>query len=195
MKTKDGKIIHTSFIDAVLKNRPMLVRQAYRFLHNSSLAEDVAQDAVLTALLHLNDFRGDSRLKTWLYRVGVNTALMSLRKKQRIEKQTERAKIILPEDLDWLHGNLSKTLIPSNHLEEEEQSELIHWALEQIPESYRVVILRCDLAEQPIEDVAKSLGLTIGGIRTRRLRAHRMLKEVLNDGFLKYNFSMHPSIK
>ena len=61
---------------AVANSRPALLRQARRMLRDESGAEDAAQDAVLAALSHLDYFRGDAQLGTWLYRVGANAVLM-----------------------------------------------------------------------------------------------------------------------
>ena len=62
---------------------PSLHRYAYRFLGNKADAEDAAQDALLAAYKHLNEFRGDAQLSTWLTTIVVNCARMHLRKQSR----------------------------------------------------------------------------------------------------------------
>src|SRR5689334_10899362 len=62
---------------------PSLHRYAYRFLGNKADAEDAVQDAILAAYKHLNEFRGDARLSTWLTTIVINCARMHLRKRSR----------------------------------------------------------------------------------------------------------------
>ena len=62
---------------------PSLYRYAYRFLGNEADAEDAVQDALLAAYKHLNQFRGDAQLSTWLTSIVINCARMHLRKRSR----------------------------------------------------------------------------------------------------------------
>jgi RNA polymerase sigma factor (sigma-70 family) len=62
---------------------PSLHRYAYRLLGNKTDAEDAVQDALLAAYKHLNQFRGDARLSTWLTTIVINCARMHLRKRAR----------------------------------------------------------------------------------------------------------------
>ena len=163
---------------AVAASRPALVRQARRMLRDETTAEDAAQDALVAALSHLDYFRGDAQLGTWMYRVGANAVLMTMRRERRASDRTTRAVANLPKEASWLHGSGSSD--PAQwKLEDGQQSNLIRWAISQLPERYRLVVMQCDLDEKPVQEVAESLGLTVGGVRTRRLRAHRMLRDTL----------------
>src|ERR1017187_5758402 len=69
---------------AVLSHRlPYLYRYAYRLLGNKTDAEDAVQDALLAAYKHLNQFRGDAQLSTWLNTIVINCSRMHLRKRSR----------------------------------------------------------------------------------------------------------------
>lgn len=166
-------------VDQLVQRRPGLLRQATRMLRNGNEAEDAAQDAMVAALTHLDRFRGDSQLSTWLYRVGANAVLMNMRHNKRMNDRTQRAAQQVPvESVGWLYGS-SHFMLPQAQVEGAEQIQLLHWALDHLPNRYREVVVRCDLNEQPMDEVAESLGITVGGVRTRRLRAHRMLKSVM----------------
>lgn len=159
-------------------SRPALLRQARRMLRDESGAEDAAQDAIVQALSHLSYFRGDAQLGTWLYRVGANAVLMTMRRERRASQRTSRAAASVPDGSSWLHGASAQTLAQAQ-LEADQAGELLRWAIEQLPEHYRCVVVQCDLDERPVQEVAASLGLTVGGVRTRRLRAHRLLRSTL----------------
>lgn len=163
---------------AVAQSRQALVRQARRMLRDDSGAEDAAQDALVAALSHLNYFRGDAQLGTWLYRVGANAVLMTMRRNRRSVRRTQRAAGSLPKEASWLHGT-SDCPPAQTQLEGVQQAQLLRWAIERLPERYRCVVIQCDLDEKPLQEVAESLGLSVGGVRTRRLRAHRMLRSTL----------------
>ena len=62
---------------------PLLRRTAYRYLGNESDAEDAVQDALLSAYTHLDQFKGQAQMSTWLVAIVTNCALMQLRRKQR----------------------------------------------------------------------------------------------------------------
>lgn len=168
----------SSLVDAVAHSRPALLRQARRMLRNDSGAEDAAQDALVAALSHLDYFRGDAQLGTWLYRVGANAVLMTLRRERRASDRTSRAAANLPRESSWLHG-CGHVSPPQAQMEDAQQAQLLRWAIEQLPEHYRCVVVQCDIDEKPVHEVAEALGLTVGGVRTRRLRAHRMLRSTL----------------
>lgn len=174
MPTRDER----NLAEEVIRSRPVLLRQARRMLGGTADAEDAVQDALVAALRHLPDFRGEARLGTWLYRVGANAVLMGLRRERRAADRTVRAVATLPMDTSWLHGT-QKSSTPGRELESAQEAQLLRWAVEQLPEHYRCVVMLCDLDERPVEEVAESLGLTVGGVRTRRLRAHRMLRSAL----------------
>lgn len=167
-----------NLVEAVAMSRPALLRQARRMLRDESGAEDAAQDAIVQALSHLSYFRGDAQLGTWLYRVGANAVLMTMRRERRASQRTSRAAASVPDGSSWLHGASAQTLAQAQ-LEADQAGELLRWAIEQLPEHYRCVVVQCDLDERPVQEVAASLGLTVGGVRTRRLRAHRLLRSTL----------------
>jgi RNA polymerase sigma-70 factor (ECF subfamily) len=156
-----------SLAQAIAASRPLIVRQAQRMMRRDGNAVDAAQDALLAALSNLQRFRGDAQLGTWLYRVAANAVLMTLRRERRAGQRTARALSQLPRESNWLHGCATPT---QPHLRS---------AIDKLPERYRAVVLQCDLAERPLDEVAASLGVTVDGVRTRRLRAHRMLKDAL----------------
>jgi len=70
-------------LSVVSHRLPSLHRYAYRVLENEADAEDAVQDALLAAHKHLNEFRGDAQLSTWLTTIVINCARMHLRKHSR----------------------------------------------------------------------------------------------------------------
>lgn len=160
--------------------REQLVRQVLRMMRNPDDAEDVAHDALAAALANIHRYRGDAKLATWLYRVGANAALMALRRERRAVARTARALVMLPPESNWLHGAGGSESAPQQ-LEQAHREHLLRWAVSELPAHYRTVITACDLDECAIPTVAAVHGLTTAGVRTRRLRALRLLRARLAD--------------
>ncbi|HEV2730277.1 MAG TPA: sigma-70 family RNA polymerase sigma factor, partial [Terriglobales bacterium] len=69
--------------DIISRHLPSLYKSAYRFLGNAADAEDAVQDALLSAFKHLDQFRGESQMSTWLTAIVINSARMQLRRRRR----------------------------------------------------------------------------------------------------------------
>jgi len=69
--------------DALSRYRPMLQRRAYQQLGNAADAEDAVQDALLSAYKHLDQFKGQAQVSTWLNAIVTNCARMQLRRRPR----------------------------------------------------------------------------------------------------------------
>src|ERR1700677_1029121 len=71
------------FQDPVSQHLPMLHKRAYRYLGNSNDVEDAVQDALLSAYKHLDQFKGNAKMTTWLTSIVTNSALTQLRRRPR----------------------------------------------------------------------------------------------------------------
>ena len=69
--------------DVFSRYLPLLYRTAYRYLGNAADAEDAVQDALLSAYRHLDQFKGEAQMSTWLTAIGTNSALTQLRRRAR----------------------------------------------------------------------------------------------------------------
>ncbi len=178
--TRSTHLSDQPLADLIAAARVMLLRKVRRILRNREEAEDVAQDALLLALCNRHHYRGDAQLTTWLYRVGVNAALMAMRRQRQSTARTARALLMLSPESNWLYG-AKGDLLPSQKLEQAHSAQRLHFAIAHLPARYRAVVTECDLGENPIPEVARSLGLTSAGVRTRRLRAIHLLRARLDS--------------
>ena len=69
--------------DVLTRSMPSLYKRAYRYLGNAADAEDAVQDALLSACRHLDQFKGQSKMSTWLTTIVINSALTQLRRRPR----------------------------------------------------------------------------------------------------------------
>lgn len=153
---------------------------ARRFLRVEEDAQDAVQDAFLSAFRSMDAFEGNSRLSTWLHRIVVNASLMKLRTRRR--KPEQSIEELLPDYLD--DGHLSVPASPwretePDGVEHRELSDLLVRSIDQLPESYRNVLLLRDIEEFGTEETAEVMGISPGAVRTRLHRARQALRGLL----------------
>lgn len=155
---------------------------AISILKNPEDAEEVAQEAVLKALSHLADFRGEAKFSTWLIQITINEALLKLRKDRRHlyesvdEPRTDEDGEFFPKDFaDWHE-------VPSETLQRMELREALKRAIASLSLKYREVLILRDVQQLRIEEVSQILGITAGSVKTRLLRARLQMREALAPG-------------
>lgn len=154
---------------------------AFSVLRNEAEAEDAAQEAVLKAFTHIQQFRAEARFSTWLIQITVNEALMRRRKAhseimEPIGERQEEDGTYTPRDFaDWRE-------IPSEVLERKEIRQKLAGAVAALAEKYREVFVLRDVQHMSIEETAEALGISRASVKTRLLRARLMLRDMLAPG-------------
>ncbi len=158
-----------------------LFRVARSVLHDDAEAEDVVQDAYVRAFTHLDGFRGEATLSTWLTRIALNEALGRLRRRRltvgledidAISDQGEARVIYLP--------SARQDSNPEHAAARAEVRRLLERAVDQLPDPFRMVFMLRDIEEMSVEETASHLGLRPETVKTRLHRARRLLREALD---------------
>jgi RNA polymerase sigma-70 factor (ECF subfamily) len=161
---------------------------ARRILRNEEDANDAVQDAFLSACKGIRQFKGQSRLGTWLHRIVVNAALGRLRRRQRHpEKSIED---LLPHFGDGEHQidpPVPWQATPETTVQDQETRELVQRCIGQLPEAYRIVLLLRDIEGLATEETAQILGTSTAVIKTRLHRARQALRSLLDPHFRRGN--------
>jgi RNA polymerase sigma-70 factor (ECF subfamily) len=155
-----------------------------RILGSDEEARDAVQDAFLRAFRGLEGFAGGSRLSTWLHRIAVNAALMKLRTRRR--KPEESLEPLLPAFRDDGHHReqfASWAEPVDQSLERAETRALVRRMIDQLPESYRTVLLLRDIEGLDTGEAAAALGLTPNAVKIRLHRARQALRTLLAPHF------------
>ena len=159
----------------VLKHKDRIFSLCCRMLSDHDEADDVAQDTFVRVFHGLKEFRMESKFSTWLYRIAVNAC------KNRMESRAwkeGRAKADL-EAADLEGGSRSPS--PAQELESKGRRALIEEAIARLPEDQRVLVILRDVEGRPYEEIAESLGLNPGTLKSRLNRARAQLQEWLRD--------------
>lgn len=171
----------SAFEELVRLHGGRLLRVARRLLESEEDARDAVQDAFVAAFRSISSFEASSMLSTWLHRIVVNASLMRLRARRR--KPEEDIEQFLPrfrEDGHPLEPSLPWTESAESILERTELCSLVRHAIEQLPESYRVVLLLRDIEEMQTDEVARMLGITSNAVKIRLHRARQALRQILD---------------
>jgi RNA polymerase sigma-70 factor, ECF subfamily len=138
-------------------------------LGNSQDAEDAAQDVFLKAYRKLEDFRPESSLYTWLYRIGVNTCL-DYKRKWRPEPLKNET---LAEELPSEDPN------PERRYQSMEIDRAIRSALDRLSTNFRAVIVLKEIEGLAYEEIAEVLNISVGTVKSRISRTREELRRIL----------------
>jgi len=156
-----------------------IYRVALKMLANSQDAEDVLQNTFLKAIQALPRFEGRSSLSTWLYRIAVNEALTTIRRrKPEIQLASkvdddEDNELLLTQFSDWC-------CIPESELMSSEAQNHLDKAIQQLSEKLRVVFILRDIEKLSVRETSETLNLNESTVKTRLLRARLRLREELS---------------
>jgi RNA polymerase sigma-70 factor (ECF subfamily) len=152
----------------VERHRRAVYQLCYRFVANHEDASDLTQDVFLRAYRGLKNFRGQSSIATWLYRIGVNASLNRVSAKN-LETEPIEAERHVDTTLES----------PRERLIREERAASVRTAIAQLPEKQRAaLILRMyhDLSHQEIADI---VGSSVGAVKANVFHALQNLKKLM----------------
>ena len=161
----------------------MVYHLIYRIMGDREEALDVSQEVFLTIYRKLSSFRGESSLKTWIYRIALNRASNRCRWWNRLRR---RGSVSLDEHLsDERVHSLSETLksggrSPEESLMAEEERAEIERSLLRLPVQQRVAVVMRDIEGLSYEEIAESMQVSLGTVKSRIARGREELKRRLN---------------
>ena len=171
-----------AFDALVLKYQHKVVKLVTRYVRSLAEAEDVAQEAFIKAYRALPQFRGDSAIYTWLYRIAINTAKNAVASRERSPvvydlDQGDRAEIY------ELQGRMKDGATPEALAMTEEIRATVNAAIESLPEDLRTAIVLRELEGLSYEEIAAAMDCPVGTVRSRIFRAREAIDTRLQDVF------------
>jgi RNA polymerase sigma-70 factor (ECF subfamily) len=151
-------------------------------------AEDLAQEVFDKVSRGLGDFRGDSDLSTWVYRIATNTALDHLRRRGKptdpVDPSLVDATVAIEGDRNVWTGEFRDTL--EGRVIRDEMNACIREIINRLPENYRTVIVLGDLEGFSDREIAEILGLSLRNTKIRLHRARAQLRKALEKTCVFY---------
>ncbi len=146
---------------------------AFRMMGNPQDAEDVAQEAFLSAYRAFGRFRGESKVTTWLYRITVNAALMRLRKEKKARTLTRTGldDVDIP---DWSDA-------PYRAASDSELGDRLREGIDMLPDDMKAAVVLRDLEELSSAEAAEVIGISVSALKSRLHRGRVLLRKHLEE--------------
>lgn len=159
----------SAFETILLGHQDRIYNLCRYMLQDPQNAQDAAQDVFLKAYRGLKDFRPDSSIYTWLYRIAVNTCLDYKKKSRREVSRSEPLAENLPSD----------ELLPEQLYESREITAAIQLALQKLPKKLMAAIVLREIEGLSYKEIADVLHTSMGTVKSRISRAREELRHLL----------------
>ena len=152
---------------------------ALRLLGDQGEACDVVQEVFLKVFRNIANFRGQSSLKTWMYRITVNEAYNARRWFFRHRRREVELENNPDEARNWKENIPDSSRSPFDAACDRERHVMIEAALERINPIFREAVVLRDTMDRSYEEIAEILGVSLGTVKSRILRGREALREEL----------------
>ena len=144
----------------------MVVNTCHAFVHDRNEAEDIAQDVFIQVFESLGKFRFESKLSTWF----INHC------------KSPRGRAIKVDIESWKQQEVAQSVeMPQQQLlEEQEQLELLHRAIDRLPENQRTALILNKYEELSYKEIAEVMGVTLSSVESLLFRAKNNLEKIFN---------------
>ncbi len=162
---KEKKPDKETFISLVNQNLGIIHKVSLTYCYNCTDREDLVQEIFLQLWRSYGSYKGESRFSTWLYRVALNTAINSLRKKKdHVSMET------LPDNRSY----------EVRDIEKEEQTRLLFSAISQLNKIDKALIFLW-LEERKYDEISEITGLSKTAVSVRLVRIRKKLEEIIKS--------------
>ena len=151
----------------------------YRLVNDPADAADVVQEVFLKVFRSIDRFRGQSTLKTWIYRIAVNEAYNQRRWFSRHRRQEVGLDDENQASRPWLDSIADPARDPYELALNEERHQLIETSLREINADFRTAVILRDLEDLSYEEIADVLQISLGTVKSRILRGRESLRRIL----------------
>lgn len=163
----------------------------FRITKNKVLTEDVVQEIFITLSQKLGSFRAESSFSTWLYKISTNASLMKLRKEKRHmnEEMVEDTRFIDNNGKNYSYVASDTSKSPDKFLMRKEAGEIFNDALNELPETYRIIIHLKDIEGLSYNQISDILEISVQAVKSRIHRARLILRKNLSDYFNEWSIN------
>ena len=170
----------TAHAALVLEHHRLVLGLATHLLGDREEALDLSQEVFLRVFRTLHRFRGQSALRTWIFRIVVN----QVRNRQRWWRRRQRSNQISLDEHIRHHGDIvlgAEGCTPDRELTRKELGLRLKAAIQKLPFEQRTALVLREIEGLRYEEIAFSLGLPVGTVKSRLTRARQVLREELGD--------------
>jgi RNA polymerase sigma-70 factor (ECF subfamily) len=170
---------HPSFVELWTRHSNRAFKMVYRITGNRDDAEDAIQDAWMKAYMHLSTFDGRAKFSTWLTRIAINSALMTLRRKRA---HPETSMDWSADGETWQQWEMAdkKANIEEHYVRKETERHLRR-AIHRLRPALRTIIEIQQTHEGSVKEISEAAGISVAATKSRLLRARTVLRRSLRS--------------
>ena len=158
------KCLEEEVAEYAIKYKENHYRLAYSYVRNTEDALDIVQESIYKAISSIDSLKNHNYIKTWFYRIVVNTSLDFLRKRRKVDIVDEDVLISLDSGIVDDYSNLD-----------------LQEALDNLPDKYRTVVVLRYFEDLKIEEIAEVLNENVNTVKTRLYKSLEKLRIKLSD--------------
>ncbi len=174
-----------AFKSLVENYQDLVYNTALGVVQNSEDAEDVAQEVFIQVFRSIDQFKGDARLSTWIYRITTTKALDHIRSRKRKKRFAFITSLfgandeLIHEPVDFQH--------PGVTLDRKEQAALLFRMIEQLPDNQKVAFTLHKTEELSYQEIADVMQLSVSAVESLLFRARQNLRKLLEKYYAQNN--------
>jgi RNA polymerase sigma-70 factor (ECF subfamily) len=171
-----------AFVEIMERYRRRIFGLAQNLLRNVSDAEEITQDTFIRAHRGLAEFRGDSSLATWLYRIALNLSRNRYWYFFRRRRQDSISlELSLGEDSSATFSDLiaAESRSPLQETVTQEFTDLVARCMEKLDPTHREILTMRNILNLPYEEIANTIGINVGTVKSRIARARENLRKLM----------------
>ena len=170
-RLRDPSTCREAFGDLIKTYSEPLYRQIRRTVQSHEDTDDILQNTFLKAWQNIENFRGDAKLSTWLYKIAINESLTFL------EKERKRLNISIDDESSMLINAIEA----DTHTDGDETLKKLRQTIATLPEKQRIVFNMRYYDEIPYEQMSEILGTSAGALKASYHHAVKKIERFFND--------------
>ncbi len=174
-----------TFKAVVEKYQRYVLNTCFRFVNSEETAEDLAQEVFIQVFISIRDFRGGSKLSTWIYRIAVTKSLDHLKKLRRKKRFAVIKRLFGEDEMEEQIPSNDETN-PEKDLDNKERLKILNMALDNLPENQRIAFTLSKYDEMSYKEIADILGTTVSAVESLIHRAKNNLQKKLYNYYKKH---------
>lgn len=172
----------SAFNELVLTYQRRVYGLVFRMLGRRDEAEDLAQEVFVQVFKAIDQFRGDSKLSTWIYRIAVNLCKNRTKYLSRRHSNDEDDIDAMAERVPFSAARaatVSDLSRPDELVEGMQLETIVKNAIQKLDPEFREALVLCDVEDMPYEEIAQIAGVPVGTVKSRIHRARAQLKALV----------------
>lgn len=162
----------------------MVFNLCLKYLQSIEDAEDVTQEVFITVFKSIHQFKGESKISTWIYKIAITKSLEFIRMKKR-KKRFAFFQSIFSDEKGEINISDVHFHHPGVQLENKERAAILFNAIDKLPENQKTAYFLCKLEDLSYNEIAEIMKVTVPSVESLLFRAKQNLQKILGNYYEK----------